>query len=182
MVISTKQKLAVLKSEAGQLNLQIHDKDLGGVQSIKYLGIHIDNTLDWKKHTQEASKKISQSLGLSKYAQRFLHSESLKNLYIGWVDSHFRYCCAVWGVCGLGKIQQLQKFQNRAARIITCSTYDAPSKPLIKDLGWKTSEDVIEYELQIIVYIYIYIYIYIYACKTVSKIVRKKDNSHIQPS
>ena len=49
MVISTKQKLAVLKSQTEQLNLHIHDKDLDGVQSIKYLGVHIDNTLDWKK-------------------------------------------------------------------------------------------------------------------------------------
>ena len=68
------------------------------------------------------------------------------------VDPHSRYCCAVWGVCGLAEIQQLQKLQNRAARIITGSNYDAPSKPLIKDLGWKTIEDLIQYELQIIVY------------------------------
>ena len=152
MVISTKQKLAALKSRTEQLNLHIHDNDLDGVQSIKYLGVHIDNTLDWKKHTQEVSKKISRSLGLIKYAKRFLPLDSLKNLYTGLVDPHFRYCCAVWGVCGLGEIQQLQKLQNRAARIITDSNYDAPSKPLIKDLGWKTIEDLIQYELQIIVY------------------------------
>ena len=35
MVISTKQKLAVLKSRTEQLNLHIHDNDLDGVQSIK---------------------------------------------------------------------------------------------------------------------------------------------------
>ena len=51
MVISTKQKLAVLKSRTEQLNLHINDTDLDGVQSIKYLGVHVVNTLDWKKHT-----------------------------------------------------------------------------------------------------------------------------------
>ena len=81
MVISTKQKLAVLKSQTDQLNLHIHDKDHDGVQSIKYLGVHIDNTLDWKKHTQEVSKKTSRSLGLITYAKRFLPLASLKNLY-----------------------------------------------------------------------------------------------------
>ena len=86
-----------------------------------------------------------------KYAKRFLPLESLKNLYTGLVDPHFRYCCAVYCVCGLGEIQQLQKSQNRAARIVTGSNYDASSKPLIKDLGWKTIEDLIQYELQIIV-------------------------------
>ena len=88
-----------------------------------------------------------------KYAKRFLPFESLKNLYTGLVDPHFRYCCAVWGVCGFTEIQQLQKLQNRAARIITGSNYDAPSKPLIKGLGWKTIEDFTQYESQLIVFI-----------------------------
>ena len=136
VVISIKQKLAALNSQTEQSNLHIHDKDLDGVQSIKYLGVHIDNTLDWKKHTQEVSKKILRSLGLIKYAKRFLPLESLKNHYSGLVDPHFR---------------QLLKLQNRAARIITGSNYDAPSKPLIKDLGWETIEDLIQYEWQIIV-------------------------------
>ena len=50
MVISTKQKL---KSQTEELNLHIRHKVLDGVQCIKYLGVHIDNTLDWKKHIQE---------------------------------------------------------------------------------------------------------------------------------
>jgi len=80
IVISTKQKLAVLKSQTEQLNLHIHNKDLDVVQSIKYLGVHNDNTLEWKKHIRKVSKKISRSLGLIKYAKRLLPLESLKNL------------------------------------------------------------------------------------------------------
>ena len=132
--------------------MHIRQKVLDDVQCTKYLGVHIDKTLDWKKHIQEVSKKISRSLGMIKYAKRFLPFESLKNLDTGLVDPHFRYCCAVWGVCGLTEIQQLQKLQNRAARIITGSNYDAPSKPLIKGLGWKTIEDLIQYESQLIVF------------------------------
>ena len=42
--------------------------------------------------------------------------------------------------------------QNRAARTITGSDYDPPSKPSIKDLGWQMIEVLTQYELQIIVY------------------------------
>ena len=104
----------------------------------------------WKEHIHEVLKKISRSLGQIKCAKRFLPLESLKNLYTGLVDPHFRYCCAVWGVCGLAEIQQLQKLQNHAAGIITGSNDDAPSKPLLNDLGWKTIEDLMQYESQII--------------------------------
>ena len=50
MIISTKQKLAVLKGQTDQANLGIRHKDLNGVECTKYLGVHIDNALDWKKH------------------------------------------------------------------------------------------------------------------------------------
>ena len=55
-------------------------------------------------------------------------------------------------VCGLTEIQKLQKLQNRAARIITGSNYDAPSKPLSKTLGWRTIEKVIQRETRVMVF------------------------------
>ena len=97
-------------------------------------------------------KKISRSLGLLKYAKRILPLESLKNIYTSIVDPHFRYCCSVWGVCGLTETHQLQKLQNRAAKIVTGSNYDAPNKPLIETLGWKTIEQLIQNETQIMAF------------------------------
>ena len=57
MTIATKHKQAVLEKENEQLNLQIRNETLGAVQCTKYLGGHIDNSLDWKKQIQETSKK-----------------------------------------------------------------------------------------------------------------------------
>ena len=56
------------------------------------------------------------------------------------------------GVCGFTESKQLETPHNRAARILTGSNYDNHSKPLMKDQGWKTIEDLIQYELQIIVF------------------------------
>ena len=66
----------------------------------------------------------------------------LQTLYTGIVEPHFRYCCSVWGCAGLTEINQLQKLQNRAARMTTNSSFDAPSRPLIEGLGWKTVEEL----------------------------------------
>ena len=68
------------------------------------------------------------------------------------MDPHFRYCCPVWGVAGASEINHLQKLQNRAARIITSSRHNAPSKMLIKQLGWGTIEEMIQYESRVMVY------------------------------
>ena len=87
-----------------------------------------------------------------KYAKRYLPFHALKNFYTSVIDPSFRYCCSVWGVCGAAEIHQLQKLQNRAARIITGSNYDAPSKPLIESLGWKTINDMIQFESRVMVF------------------------------
>ena len=77
---------------------------------------------------------------------------SLKTLYTGIVEPHFRCCCSVWGCAGSTEINQLQKLQNRAARIITNSSSDTPSRPLIVELGWKTIEEFIDNESKTMVF------------------------------
>ena len=46
----------------------------------------------------------------------------------------------------------LQKLQNRAARIVTNSSYDAPAANLIAELKWTTVYDMIKQETATIVF------------------------------
>jgi len=46
----------------------------------------------------------------------------------------------------------IEKFQNRATRIVTNNKFDASSRPLIERLGWKTIEELIAKESKTIVY------------------------------
>ena len=73
-------------------------------------------------------------------------------MYTGILEPHFRYCCSVWGCCGVTEINQLQKLQNRVACIVTGSSFDAPGLPLIKNLGWKTIDELIGSESNIMVF------------------------------
>ena len=134
------------------MDLKIRNKELDIVQTIKYLGLQIDSSLDWKEQIKAVSTKVSRAVGFLKYAKSFLPMASLKTLYMGIVEPHFRYCCSVWGCCGSMEIHQLQKLQNRAARVITNSSFDAPSRPLIQELGWTTIEELINYETKTMVY------------------------------
>ena len=47
---------------------------------------------------------------------------------------YFNYCSAVWGDINIKKLaDKLQKMQNRAARILTFSSYDVRSSVLLAD-------------------------------------------------
>jgi hypothetical protein len=47
----------------------------------------------------------------------------------------------VWGNCGEGSKEKLQRLQNRAARVITGDTYEIRSTNILKKLNWKTLEE-----------------------------------------
>ena len=121
MLVSTKQKHNILNSRSEDLDFKIRDNDLEIIQKTKYLGVQIDNSLIWKEHIKTVSTKVSRAIGFLKHAKTFLPQETLKTLYRGIVEPHFRYCCSVWGCAGSTELNQLQKLQNRAARIITAA-------------------------------------------------------------
>ena len=50
------------------------------------------------------------------------------------------------------RLQVLQKLQNRAARIVTNSSYDSSASALIKTLNWPTVADMIKGETACMVY------------------------------
>ena len=152
MLISTKQKQNSLKSQNKDLDLKIRDNDLEVVEKTKYLGVQIDCSLNWKQQIKAVSSKVSRAIGFLRHAKSFLPKETLQTLYTGIVEPHFRYCCSVWGCAALTEINQLQKLQNRAARIITNSSFDAPGKPLIEVMGWKTIDELITCESKTMVF------------------------------
>ena len=146
MLVSTKQRHNILQSQNKDLDLKIRENGLQVVQKTKYLGVEIDCSLDWKEQIKAVSTKVSRAVGFLMHAKSFLPKDTLKSIYTGIVEPHFRYCCSVWGCAGSTEINQLQKLQNRAARIVTNSSFDAPSIPLIESLGWKTIQELIQNE------------------------------------
>ena len=75
-----------------------------------------------------------------KRMKSFVPPETLKLTYEALVQPHFNYCSPLWDNCGIGLKEKLQKFQNRAARVITGSTYDIRSIEVLDQLGWETLE------------------------------------------
>ena len=53
------------------------------------------------------------------------------------IQSQFVYNDIVWGNCGKTLFDRLQKLQNRAARVLTFSRYDADANRLFRQLNWK---------------------------------------------
>ena len=92
--------------------------------SIKYLGAHVDNILKWKDHIKAVASKVTRAIAMIRHTKNFIPKHTLKMLYQGLLESHFRFCCSVWETCGI---------TTRCT--ITDSPYDAPAKALLRQLG-----------------------------------------------
>ena len=61
-------------------------------------------------------------------------------IYRSIIEPYFTYCCIVWDNISETHFVNLQKLQNRAARIITGASYLQRSIEVLCELGWMTLE------------------------------------------
>ena len=75
-------------------------------------------------------------IGLLRRLRQIVPTACLTKYYMATVQSHIDYCLTVWGFTSNKKLNKLQKFQNRAARIITNNfNLDIRGVKIVKDLG-----------------------------------------------
>ncbi len=80
-------------------------------------------------------------IGAMRRLKPFVLLSTLKMLYNAIIQPYFDYCSPLWDNCGIGLKDKLQKFQNRAARVITGATYDIRSSDILENLNWKPLEE-----------------------------------------
>ena len=149
ILITTKQKKKYLTTSNQALQPSIREEHVEVICNTKYLVFQIDKNLTWKNQIKSVTEKDSRAICFLKFVKHFLPEAIVRALYSSIVEPHFQYCCSVWGCCNSTDILQLQRLQNRAARIVTNSHFAAPSKPLTQSLCWKTIEELINRQVNL---------------------------------
>lgn len=134
MFIGSSQRLRAQADSS--IRIQIDNKEIKQVDSAKTLGLTIDETLSWSKHVNNVSKKVSSGIGALRRVRPFINEHSAEKIYKALVEPHLHYCSAILDSLSQCLSDKLQKLQNRAARIVTNSSYDTSSGPLLDLLGW----------------------------------------------
>ena len=90
--------------------------------STKYLGIILDENLNWAEHLQYVSKKLSIAGGIMYRLQHYLTPKLLKLVYYSIAYPHLQYAITSWGKAPATYINKAQVQQNRLIRILS-NTY-----------------------------------------------------------
>ena len=113
-----------------KLNIVIDNESIGEVRRTKFLGVFIDNKLNWKDHITYISGKISRGIGMIIKARNYLNQDGLLALYHAFIYPYFTYCNHIWGATYKSNLQRLVILQNKIVRIISHVKPRADCKPL----------------------------------------------------
>lgn len=108
------------------------------VNSTKYLGIVIDEYLEWGAHVRHMKSKIAKCLYLLRRIRPYISQNEALILYKTLIQCHLDYCDGVWGNTGKGYIDQLSMLQKRALKIVLMVNRRYPTEQLFHQLKINT--------------------------------------------
>ena len=151
-----------LKKSKRNVTLLMNKKALQQKDHVKYLGVLLDEHLNWKIQINNVAMKISRGIGILAKLKPFLKDKLLRSIYYSLVYSHLSYGIHAWGSANKTTMNKLVVLQNKAIRILSGVQYfqiygqdpgPLPSaEPLFKNLGILKIEDIFKLNVANFVY------------------------------
>ena len=120
--------------KTNNLKLIIGQGTLKQTSQCKYLGLIIDNKLNWAAHIAHVKSKVSKCVGILIKARPCPSRKCLLDLYYSFAYPYLIYCVEIWGHAGDRLLHPLFLVQKKIVRIITFSAFLAHTAPIFLNL------------------------------------------------
>ena len=127
-----------LNNEVGDNPVLLNNVAVPRTNTYKCLGVEVDEKLNWAKHVETTCNKASTGIGAIGHIKLYVPVDTLRTIYKALVQPYFDYCSPSWDNCDKLLQSKLQKFQSRAARLITVASYDVRSADVLDALSRET--------------------------------------------
>ena len=105
------------------VTLLMNNKALEQKDHVKYLGVLLDQHLNWKYQIKNVALKVSRGLGIIAKLEPFLKDQLIRTIYFSVVYSHLYYGIQAWGSADPTARNKLDILQNKAVRILSGKQY-----------------------------------------------------------
>ena len=140
------------KSVTVTKTLYINGTPINQEPHTKFLGVYLDEKLNWSKHIKEISTKISRGIGVLTKARRYLDPTIMKTLYYSFVYPYFHYNIEAWGNSYKKYTESLFHLQKRAVRVIAGARRNSHSEPLFQQLNILNLEKLHHLSVQMLMF------------------------------
>ena len=108
-----------LKTITKHLNFRVSGQKINPTTSVKYLGVHLSDSLTWEIHFKNLQTKLNRAIGLLSKIRHYTPKSLLKTIYFSLFNSHLIYACQIWGQSKTKLFQEIEKLQDKAIHIIS---------------------------------------------------------------
>ena len=115
--------------------------------SIKYLGIYIDEHLNWKTQIAHVQGKLTKNLGILYQLRNYLNLKMLRQLYYTLIYPYLNYGAICWGNNYQTNLNNNCTKQNKCIRSIFFAHKKEPSFPYYQILEVLKFENIVKFEI-----------------------------------
>lgn len=142
----------IKQSNDATINVLLNNTPIMKVNSTKFLGVIIDNKLNWTEHILAVKRKIARGLAILCKIRKKLDKRVLKQMYYSYIECHLIYCIEIWGNTNKTNITSLFRLQKKAIRLITYSHYRAHTEQLFMSLNILPLLKLVQYRIAIMMF------------------------------
>jgi len=106
------------KKMVPDITLTLNGKDISRVPVTKYLGMHLDENLNWTHHVEYVINKLVKLKGAFYYFANVVSNECIRQIYYAYVFPYIKYGIEVYGTCNESVMKRLQVEQNKLLKIL----------------------------------------------------------------
>lgn len=143
-----------------QLNVRIHNclsctnntsscscPALSKSSNIKYLGLFLEQTLNWKEHINLLSGRIRKLIYVFKQLRHSGDATTLQTVYSSLCSSIINYCILAWGGVHKTTLLKLERAQRSVLKTIHFKPYRYPTDLLYKEANTLTVRQIYIFKL-----------------------------------
>ena len=133
------------------LNIFLRGTRLQKVKKATYLGVQLDENLNWKEHIDSLCSKISPVVGVLSKVRWVLPERICRLLYMSLIHCHLMYCLEVWGCASNLALHPLEVIQKRIIRLMSFAPYQSHTAHLFESLEIMTVRKLYLYKICVLV-------------------------------
>ena len=99
-------------------NINISNIEIKRTTESKFLGIIINENVNWNSHVAAVRQKMSRYIGVMYRLKSILPLSARLNIYHSLVQSHINYCSLIWGFTTKSNIESIFAIQKKGLRTV----------------------------------------------------------------
>ena len=131
-------------NKTSEIDLKVKDMIITSQTETKFLGMWLDQSLNWHSHIQKLTLKVKRNKYLLNNGKQLMDQSTKRLVYYSHIASHIHYGILLWG--NNASKEQLNKLQKLQTKCLELIQENKTNTNLNKTLGILSIEDMIKLE------------------------------------